>query len=311
MFQISNTLQYDEGQIASVLAEAYQMTKNEHYATTLKEVLNYVERDMTFKEGDMLAFFSAEDADSLRTRDAPEKTEGAFYVWDYHEVTNILDQHIPEVEGHKASSFFNYMFDVRPNGNVDYQSDPRGELSGLNVLAQRREIHELHKRFNISEQTIEQVIAQCKQILFEERNKRPRPHLDDKIITSWNGYVIDALSKASIVLSDRRYADVAERAAQFIFTNLYNDNEKTLNRSYRKGSMKASVVGGFLEDYANMTSALISLYQATGRYKWLNWAFDLFDTQVKLFLDQEHGGFFEENGQDPTILYRLKEVGGM
>ena len=304
---------YDQGQLAIVFAEAYKATRNEYYKQILEEILLYIERDMSLGESsDMIGFFSAEDADSLPTFDSKEKREGAFYAWDYQQVVDIIDNMVPHIGSVKPSDIFSFMFDLKQDGNVRQSSDPHGELTGLNVLYMDKSLKETQDRFStIPPESVANVIMDCKDILFKERNKmKPRPHLDDKIITAWNAYVISAFSRSALLLSEPGYLKIAERAANFIYEKLYDRETKVLHRIFKKNSEKERNIAGFLSDYANMISALIDLYEASGSIKWLNWAFELQDIQDSYFYDQTNGGYFEERGNDPTIIYRLKETSG-
>jgi uncharacterized protein YyaL (SSP411 family) len=290
---------YDQGQLLVSYAEAYQITKDEYFATIAREIIEYMSRDMTLSENGGEAFYSAEDADSYPTHDATEKKEGAFYAWTYNE----LKQHLTSAA---MLERFAYFYDCKPGGNVKSNSDPHGELRGQNVLIQRHELSEAASRFSVSEEEFKQTINEAKKILFNERAKRPRPHLDDKIITSWNGLMISGLAKASQVLNEPKYADKAEKAATFIRNTLYNEDKKILYRSYRSGAT-AELIEGFLNDYCFFIAGLIDLYEATGRLQWLQWAQDLQQIQDSLFLDTEKGAYYEVTGRDPSILLRMKE----
>jgi uncharacterized protein YyaL (SSP411 family) len=140
--------------------------------------------------------------------------------------------------------------------------------------------------------------------LLEIRSKRPRPHLDDKIITAWNGLMISAFARAAQVLGDPTYLQSATRAAEFVRQNLYQPNSGRLWRSYRGG---ASSAGGFAEDYAFTIQGLLDLYQASFDFRWLQMAERLQATQDELFWDDRNGGYFSSTGQDATVLIRMKE----
>jgi uncharacterized protein YyaL (SSP411 family) len=141
-------------------------------------------------------------------------------------------------------------------------------------------------------------------MLFELREKRPRPHLDDKIITAWNGLMISGFARAAQVLGEERYVAAAEKAASFLRSHLYNPTTKTLVRNYREGP---SAVAGFADDYAFLIQGLLDLYEASFEIDWLRFAIDLQETQDRSFYDAENGGYFSGAGNDPSILLRLKE----
>lgn len=165
---------------------------------------------------------------------------------------------------------------------------------------------ETAEKFGLNEEEVRSAIQKSKSILFNERSKRPRPHLDDKVITSWNALMISGLSMASKVLNERKYAEQGERVARFIKKVLYNDENKIIYRAYRSGT-SASLIEGFLVDYAYMVTALLDLYEATGNLEWLKWAKELQQKQDELFLDTAKGGYFEVTGKDESILLRMKE----
>lgn len=277
----------------------------------MQKILDYVYGNMSLEEDDgTIGFFSAEDADSYPTFQSTEKKEGAYYCWEYRELTDLLDTMVPSIGAVKPSEIFNYMFDVRERGNIPLGSDPHGELTGLNILYEKRDLTEVSHKFNtIDSVTLSKTIEECKEILLAERKKnKPRPHVDDKIITSWNGYMISAFALGSLVLNNQHYANIAEKAAHFIYEKLFDPDRKILYRSYRKNSQKAIPIEGFLSDHSNMIAALLDLYEATGRTRWLNWAFELQATQDRLLYDPQDGGYFEESGTDKSVLYRLKEL---
>src|SRR5256714_6281866 len=154
------------------------------------------------------------------------------------------------------------------------------------------------------EDAVRGLLAQSRQKLFSIRNKRPRPHLDDKIITAWNGLMISAFARAAQVLNDAAYLEAASRGAKFLRAELYDETRKVLFRNYREGR---SAVEGFADDYAFLIQALLDLYETSFDVSWLRWAVELQETQDRLFFDNEGGGYFSGAGDDPSILLRLKE----
>jgi uncharacterized protein YyaL (SSP411 family) len=136
------------------------------------------------------------------------------------------------------------------------------------------------------------------------RAKRPRPHLDDKIITAWNGLMISAFARGAQVLGDPTYLEVANRAAEFVRQKLYNQKTHTLLRSYRDGPAE---IEGFAEDYAFYIQGLLDLYETSLEVKWLRLAEQLQATQDRLFWDDRAGGYFTSSGQDASVLIRMKE----
>jgi uncharacterized protein YyaL (SSP411 family) len=170
---------YDEAQLAVAYLDAFQITQDRQYASVARDILDYVSRDMTSKEG---GFFSAEDADSPipESRDAqttaPQKTaEGAFYIW--------TDKQIDDALGSDAEVFKSH-YGVQPHGNAPEGSDPQDEFRGKNILIERHTIAETAQRVKKTEDEVRQLLARSRERLLSIRSKRPRPHLDDKIIAA-------------------------------------------------------------------------------------------------------------------------------
>jgi hypothetical protein len=165
-------------------------------------------------------------------------------------------------------------------------------------------VEETARQFGRTEEEIAKLLSEARCKLFGVRAKRPRPHLDDKIITAWNGLMISGFARAAQVLDEPEYVAAAERAAAFIRSHLYDGGTKTLVRNYREGR---SAVAGFADDYAFVIQGLLDLYEASFNIEWLKFALELQETQDRLFYDAQHGGYFSGTGDDPSILLRLKE----
>lgn len=301
---------YDQGQLVNVYLDAFAITRDAQYSAIARDVLDYLRRDMIGKEGEI---FSAEDADSAETEGAARKKEGAFYVWSSKEIEDILGEHATLFEEH---------YYVKTTGNCDLSriSDPHNEFKGKNVLIERSSTEALSKKQGMSVEQYLDILGMCRKKLFEVRSKRPRPHLDDKVIVSWNGLAISSFARASKILKGEpdglkhyfpvtgndpsEYIEVAEKAASFIRKHLYDEEMKRLQHSFRNGPAKAP---GFLDDYAFLISGLLDLYECGGRTRWLEWAAELQDTQDELFMDKEGGGYFNTPGEDPSVLLRVKE----
>jgi uncharacterized protein YyaL (SSP411 family) len=284
---------YDQAQLAVAYLEAFQITREPIFEETARDTLDYVRREMTAKQG---GFFSAEDADSeVPASTEHKKAEGAFYVWDKREVDTALGS---------AAEVFNFHYAVKAEGNVPSGGDPHGEFTGKNILIELGSVAATAKHFGKSEAEVRQLLGAARQALFEMRAKRPRPHLDDKIITAWNGLMISAFARGAQVLNDPGYLEAASRAATFIRAELYDESRKVLFRNFREGR---SAVEGFADDYAFLIQGLLDLYEASFEIAWLRWAVELQETQDRLFFDRERGGYFSGAGNDPSILLRLKE----
>ena len=200
---------YDQAQLAVAYLDAFQITKDRQYQSVARGILDYVARDMTSKEG---GFFSAEDADSPVVTGSGDpghsKTaEGAFYIWTKKEIDDALGD---------AVEIFDFHYGVQSRGNAPEGSDPHDEFRGKNILIERHTIPETAQHFNKSEEQTTELLKKSREKLFAIRAKRPRPHLDDKIIAAWNGLMISAYARAAQVLDDTRYLQTATRAAKLL-----------------------------------------------------------------------------------------------
>ena len=305
---------YDQAQLAVAYLEAFQITREPLFEEVARDILDYVHRDMTAMEG---GFFSAEDADSevpvaavydRRADKSPpqdhavgghrpplQKKEGAFYVWSKKEIDGALGS---------SAEIFDFHYGVQPNGNVPSSADPHAEFTGKNILIELQTIAETAKHFKREERDVRESLAKSRAALLALRAQRPRPHLDDKIITAWNGLMISAFARGAQVLDDPGYLDAATQGAAFVCAQLYDESRRILVRNYREGR---SEVEGFADDYAFIIQGLLDLYEASFDIRWLQFAIELQETQDRLFLDQERGGYFSGAGDDPSILLRLKE----
>ncbi|MEO0453455.1 MAG: thioredoxin domain-containing protein [Verrucomicrobiota bacterium] len=278
---------YDQAQLIRVYLEAFQITKKEKYAQVAQETIDYVLRDLRHEKG---AFFSAEDADSLARTDSSKKLEGAFYVWHWDEVKDLLtEEEFTEVAA---------AFHLEEGGNVNPASDPHGELREQNVLTHRGKKGNKGKKSDPST-ALEEA---CKK-LFQHRANRPRPHLDDKIIVAWNSLMISSLAYAYQVLPEDRTLTAAVEATEFILTHLAKPEEGLLQRSYRKSS---SGIAGFAEDYAYFIQALIDLYEAGGEIRYLQLAASFQKAMDEKFWDVQSGGYFSSQGGEDVIM-KMKE----
>lgn len=283
---------YDQAQLAIAYLAAFQITRDPLFEKTARDILDYVQRDMTDKEG---GFYSAEDADSLLAVGKPEHSEGAFYVWTKSEIDNVL--------GPERAKVFDFHFGVEAKGNAP--EDPQGEFGNKNILIQRHDLADTAKKFHLTKEKTEQVITESRKLLFESRAKRPRPARDDKIVTAWNGLMISAFARAAEVLDDCDYLATANKAADFILQKLYRVDTNTLLRSYREG---ASDVNGFASDYAFFIQGLLDLYEASFDVGKIDLAMKLQARQDELFGDPKEGGYFSTSGAEEKVLLRMKQA---
>jgi uncharacterized protein YyaL (SSP411 family) len=287
---------YDQAQLVVAYLEAAQATGDDFYAVVAEDTLAYVRRDMTDPQG---GFYSAEDADSIPPDQAgnpgAHKSEGAFYIWSDEEVGALLG---PDADIARRR------FGIEPSGNAP--QDPQGEFTGRNLLYTAESIDEVATGAGRSVDDVLVALGRIRDRLFAARAGRPRPHLDDKILTAWNGLMIAAFARAARVLvsrpSSREYLDAAARAASFIKRTLWS--EAGLLRRYRDGE---AAIDAYAEDYAYLIWGLLELFQASGQAEWLDWALALQARQDEKFWDEKEGGWFSTTGEDPTVLLRLKE----
>ncbi len=280
---------YDQAQLAVAYSEMVQAAIEPELERTLQETLDYVLRDLTSPEG---GFYSAEDADSLPKEEAAEKREGAFYVWTQEEIDRVLTS--------DESLVFRRMYGVERAGNVVTANDPHRELAGQNILFLQNHREMVAKLTGRSENEVSRLVCAARQKLKAVRDHRPRPHLDDKIVTAWNGLMISGFAKGFQALGDPRYLVAAQRAGNFLQNELYQGR---LLRSFRG---TAGATNGFAEDYAFLVQGLLDLYESDFDVRWLQWAGELQIQMNALFSDPKGGYFSTEEGAN-DILFRMKE----
>ena len=283
---------YDQAQLVNAYLRAYQITKEQRYADVARNVLAYVDRMMRHPEG---GFYSAEDAESAFDAAHPdEKEEGVCYLWTRAEIDDLLAP--------QAAAVFAYVYGVEEDGNA--LQDPHQVFVGKNILYQAHSFEEAAARFDHSEQEIVSILKEAREALFTIREKRPKPHHDDKILLSWNGLMIAAYANAYAALGDAAYREAAETSATFLLETLGDPATGRLKRRYRNGEARFDA---HLEDYAFFVHGLIDLYRATDEQRWLDHAVRLTADQIARFYDEAQGGFFDTTGEDPTLLVRSKE----
>jgi len=280
---------YDQSQLVTAYLEAYQLTGDAFFAGVARGILHYVSRDMTAPGG---GFYSAEDADSLVSAESTEHSEGAFYIWAQAEIEALLGG---------DAALFHYVYGVESDGNVT--SDPHQEFTSKNILKQQHSVAEAAVKFKQSEARITEALESARQRLLEARSQRPRPNLDDKILTAWNGLMISAYARAYNALGDPEYLEAATRAAVFLKTNLVEPESQTLLRSFRE---KPSGIEAFTIDYACLIQGLLDLYEAGFDSQWLQWAESLQQKQDALFWDETDGGYFASSANDPSVIIRME-----
>ncbi|XP_029456502.1 spermatogenesis-associated protein 20 isoform X4 [Rhinatrema bivittatum] len=230
---------YDQGQLAVVYAEAFQISGDEFFADVARDILCYVSRDLSDK-------------------------------------------------------------------------DPHGELTGKNVLMMRYSLELTAARFGLDMSHLKSILSECRDQLYEARSQRPRPHLDIKMLASWNGLMISGFARSGAILGEMKYVKRAESAAAFLRSHMFDaDSEKLLRSCYggRENSVEqnTSPIMGFLEDYVFVIQALFDLYEASLNQTWLEWAVQLQQKQDELFWDQEGFAYFSSEANDSSVILRLKD----
>ena len=272
---------YDNAQLVSLYADAYLATKNELYKKTVVETLNFVEKELMAPNG---AFYSSLDADSKNKSNKLE--EGAYYVWKKEELQTLLKSDF---------ALFHKYFNVNENGQWE---------NGNYILFKNQSDKDFSLQNKITVSELNSKVKNWKQILFKERDKRTRPHLDDKTLTSWNALMIKGYVSAYRVFKNPHYKEIALKNASFILeSQLQKDG--SLYHSYKDG--KSSVIG-FSEDYATVIDAFIALYQITLDEKWLNKAKQLTDYTMTHFLDKKLNLFYFTSNAATGLITRKMEI---
>lgn len=262
---------YDNAQLATVYLEGFQATQTPLYRQVAVETLDYILREMTSPEG---GFYSATDADS-------EGEEGKFFVWTPAEVNEVL--------GESKGAHFCAFYDVTPEGNFE----------GKNVLHAPKPLNQVAASLGMDAGDLEKELAESRAQLFEARSKRVKPGLDDKIVTAWNGLMITALAQGYRILGDSRYLEAANKAAAFLQAKLTTADGRLL-RTYRNGKAH---LNAYLEDYACLGEALLTLYEAGGNWQHFQWAQQLAELALRHF-SAEDGGFYDTSDDHEELLVR-------
>jgi uncharacterized protein YyaL (SSP411 family) len=267
---------YDNGQLVSLYAEAYQLTKKPLYKQVVYETLEFVARELTAPEG---GFYAALDADS-------EGEEGKYYVWKKDELEVIL--------GDLSNLFFEY-YNVNETGYWEHDNY---------ILLRKESDATIAERFEISVDDLQKRITVSKRLLLKEREKRIRPGLDDKQLTSWNALMLKGYIDAYAVFHEADFLKVALKNAQFLLNNLKN-GKGYLYHNFKNGHAN---INGYLEDYAFTIEAFIALYEVTFDEKWLEEAKQLMTYAILHFYDSDSGHFYFTSDIDPALITRKKEI---
>jgi uncharacterized protein len=263
---------YDNAQLAQLYTRAWLVTRDDRYREVATGVLEYLFREMQHPEG---AFFSSQDADS-------EGVEGRFFTWDWSDLVERTSEGVAMAFG----------------------ASPAGNWEGSNVLWHPVPTGAVAAELGMGAEELGTELAEARAALFLAREERVRPATDDKILTAWNALAIRALAEAGRAFDERSYVDAAERCAAFIWRHLRDERGRLL-RSWRHG--KAGGLG-FADDHALLCLGLLTLYQTTGEPTWFERAREVAEELLRLFTDQDRGGFFQTGADARELVVRPKEL---
>ena len=265
----------DNALLIPLYLDAHLIMGNRSYIRVAGETLAYVLRELKSPEG---GFFASQDSET-------EGREGPYYLWREKEILDVL--------GPEEGRLFCDLFGVTEFGDFE---------EGLSVLHRSSGMGGLARKANMPRETFFERFDGWRRALLKRRESRPRPPVDDKIVTAWNGLMISALTRGAQVIGDPRYLKTAEQTAGFLLQNL-KTSDGTLLRYYRKGPSGRQA---FLEDYAGLAAGLLDLYETDFNVRWLEESISLTDWMMDLFWDNAHGGFYHGE-EDPKLLARPKE----
>ena len=267
---------YDNGQLISLYSNAYKVTGKQRYKQVVYQTLEFIQREMTDSSG---GFYSSYDADS-------EGEEGKFYVWSKDEIISLLDE--------DGQLFCDY-FTVTEDGNWE---------EGKNILFKTDDVDDLLEEYKIDKKILDKRISKAKEILFKEREKRIKPGLDDKILTSWNALMLKGFTDAYNTFTEEKFLVAAIENAQFISSEMMDENAR-LYRNFKNGDRS---INGFLDDYSFTIEAFIALYESTFDEQWLYNAKKLTDYVIKHFKDEKSGLFYYTSDLDDSLITRKMEL---
>ena len=274
---------YDNGQLATVYAEAYRQTGRDDFRRTLIEMLDFVARDMTDPRG---GFYSALDAES-------EAIEGKSYRWERDEVQEIL--------GSDDYTLFAevYGIDGDPNFEHEFYAPQLSQTLAATAAAK-----------GVDEKQLDEQLRKSRDKLLTVRDRRIQPLTDTKILTAWNGMMIRGFADAGRVLEEPKYVAIAAKAADFVLANLRTDEGRLLRTLGGNPDATAELgpakLNAYLDDYANLVDGLIALHRATGDARWLATAEELTEWQNKLFWDERFAGYYTTSNDHETLIARAR-----
>lgn len=263
---------YDNGQLLSIYALAYQITKRPMYKSVVAKTIDWLESEMTDPSG---GIYSSLDADS-------EGLEGKFYCWTETELKKILKDDF---------SFFADVYNIVKEGNFEH---------GMNVLFRREDHEYFMEKYGIKNEVFQEKLNSIHQLLFEKRKEKIRPATDDKILTEWNAIAIKGLCDAYKAFGNEQYKNKAIRTTEFILKHCKKDDFR-LDRNYKNG---ISNINGFLQDYAFFIEALIAMHQITLEEKYLIDALQFTEYTLQHFQNESNGMFYLTSNLDKKLITR-------
>lgn len=274
---------YDQALLMMAYTEAWQATGKPLFRQTADEIAAYLFRDLTDEKG---AFYSAEDADS-------EGEEGKFYVWS----TDGIHEALPVAD----AELFIEVFNLKKEGN--FKEEATRQTTGKNIPHLKKSLAELADERAMEPDDLKKKLESIRKKLFDEREQRIRPLLDDKILTDWNGLMIAAMAKAGNIFRNEEYIEKAEKTHQFIISEMQKEDASLLHR-YRDGE---AAIQGHADDYAFFIWGLLELYEATFKTVYLDQAIELNDIFIEEFWDVDNGAFYFAGHESEVLLGHKKE----
>jgi uncharacterized protein YyaL (SSP411 family) len=266
---------YDNAQLVRIYAQVYCVTAEPLFKQLVDATMNYLMREMLHTEG---GFYSTQDADS-------EGKEGKFFVWTEAEITRLL--------GEETSEIFCRIYDVSEEGNFEEK----------NILHPILTLEQASKFFRRDLKEVESLVSDAKAKLFQEREKRPKPFRDEKILTSWNGLMLSGFAEAIKISPHPSYLEAVNRTVDFIFSKMFRDGH--LLHTYKSGTAK---ILGYLDDYAFLAAGLLDLFEATVNRAHLDRALELAEIMLHEFWDEAGGGFFYTGRSHERLIAQSKPI---
>ena len=265
---------YDNALLSRLYLHYFQVSEDQQARQTVEGILDYVLREMTHASG---GFYSTQDADS-------EGHEGKFFVWDIEEIKSTLSER-------DAKLFCSY-YNITPSGNFE----------GKNIPSVTRSFERVAEQNAVSVSELQASLDESRRKLFELRETRIKPGRDEKVLTAWNGLMMASFAEAGVILNRPDYTEAARRNAEFVLSNLRKDG--VVLRTWKDGIAKFN---GYLEDYSFLSEGLVTLFETTGEFRWLEEARTLTDRMIEEFWDNEGGGFFFTGKSHEDLIVRSKD----